>query len=121
MTKFKAHVTQGNYANDSRYNIETAVVEQKDAILADCHNHEWAKVLDKLDVVLPVWVACDYAYKGHEIAQRVREGVDAETLALPCSPDRRPSNRRKRVYLDLLKERATHISFLFHNAPQYVR
>jgi hypothetical protein len=118
------HTTLGNYANDSRYNIENAVVAQKDDILSNCNQGEWVTVLDKLDVVAPVWIACDYAYKGNEIAQRVRDGVDRVLWELSSGLKngnlKTAASRRERRYLESNRARAIASSAQFLNAPQYV-
>jgi hypothetical protein len=57
--------------NIALYNVENAVVQQKDVILGHVLDGEYQTALHKLDACALVWKAVDYAYKGNEIALRI--------------------------------------------------
>ena len=60
--------------------ISNALVKQKDAILAALNGVEDAKGLrrakEMLDLVRPVWEACEYGYKVKEVAERLMTAAE---------------------------------------------
>jgi hypothetical protein len=61
---------------DSLYNVENAIVKQKDEILEQCLHGSLRTALVMLDIVRPVWLAVGYGYKGDEIALRIFKMID---------------------------------------------
>jgi hypothetical protein len=75
-----------------RYNVENHVVNQKNAIICNINAGEYDAALARLSILTDLWVAVDYAYKGHELCDRIIAAVYEESANLHPR-----SNAAKRV------------------------
>jgi hypothetical protein len=52
-------------------NLDNALVAQKDAVIMHIDNGDFNVAIDRLCFVAELWIACDYAYKGRELCERL--------------------------------------------------
>lgn len=60
--------------------LSNALVKQKDTILSTVNNAQDADDIENAYTMFmfaaPVWIACDYAYKYHEVKERIKQRAE---------------------------------------------
>ena len=79
------------------YNIENALVEQKDLILTEINDEHFEVAIAMLRVVLPIWAVAGYRYKAIECLDWMRVDMQAKVDAMAYQ-----ARSRKQHFVQLL-------------------